>query len=238
MRSSAKTPFSGLRLAFHRLFGLRTTTLDGLTLLCDTKLVPRNVSTAIIKGSYELPERQLVRATIRNGDRVVEVGSGVGVVGLLCNKLAGAGNVLSFEANSTLASIIAANYALNNITPRIRLRAVTIDGAPISFYRNSNIISSSVFDRGLEAENVTVESEALDQVLNGERADVLVMDVEGAEIDLLTTADLSGVREIIVELHPKIVGVGPTKAMIDSIIDRGFIENGRIQDNIRLSRKP
>ncbi len=140
MRSSAKTPFSGLRLVFHRLFGLRTTSLDGLTLVCDTELVPRNVSTAIIKGSYELPERQLVRATIRQGDRVVEVGSGVGVVGLLCNKLAGAGNVLSFEANSTLASIIAANYALNNITPRIRLRAVTIDGAPISFYRNSNII--------------------------------------------------------------------------------------------------
>ena len=238
MSSKSQSSLSGLRLGWYRLCGFKTTTLDGMVVVCDPNVVPRNVSTAIIKGSYELPERQLVRATIRNGDRVIEVGSGVGVVGLLCNKLAGAGNVLSFEANSTLASIIAANYALNNITPRIRLRAVTIDGAPISFYRNSNIISSSVFDRGLEAENVTVESEALDQVLNEERADVLVMDVEGAEIELLTTADLSGVREIIVELHPKIVGLGPTKAMIDSIIDRGFIENGRIQDNIRLSRKP
>ena len=142
MRSRAKTTFSGLRLAFHRLFGLRTTSLDGMTLLCDTELVPRNVSTAIIKGSYELPERELVRSAIRKHDRVVEVGAGVGVVGILCTQLAGAGNVLSYEANAALQPIIAANYALNGITPRLLMRAMSIDGEPLVFYRNDNVVSS------------------------------------------------------------------------------------------------
>jgi FkbM family methyltransferase len=237
MTSDAKSPFRGLRLLAHRLLGRKTTQLDGLTVVCDPKVVPRNVSTAIIKGSYELPERELVRAAIRTGDRVVEVGSGVGVVGLLCNTLAGAGNVLSYEANAALEPVIAANFALNHLTPRLRLRAVTSDGAPISFYRNDNVISSSVYDRGLEAQKITVQSDALAQVLAEERADVLVMDVEGAELDLLTQADLSGLREIIVELHPHIVGEAPTQAMIEAICARGFQETGRIHKNIRLSRR-
>ncbi len=119
---------------------------------------------------------------------------------------------------------------------RLRLRAVTVDGAPISFFRNENVVSSSIYDRGLTAQKVTVESVPINQVLAEDRATVLVMDVEGAEIDLLRAADLSGLREIIVELHPHIVGEEATRAMIDDICARGFIDAGRIHKNIRLSR--
>jgi FkbM family methyltransferase len=236
MSEQSKPAFRGPRLALHRLLGRKTTTLDGLTVICDPALVPRSVSTAIIKGSYERPERELARAAIRSGDRVVEVGSGVGIVGLLCNRLAGPGNVLSFEASAALEGIIRANFALNGLEPRLRLRAVTSDGAPISFFRDDNVISSSVFDRGLNATKVFVESDPLDRVLAEERADVLVMDVEGAEIDLLTRANLISLREIIVELHPHIVGEAAVEAMIVSICAQGFRETGRIHKNIRLSR--
>ncbi|MCB6178831.1 FkbM family methyltransferase [Rhodobacter sp. Har01] len=231
-----KSPLRSLRLFWHRLAGRKTTTLDGLRLVCDPAKMHRSVATAIIKGSYEAPERVLVRAALRPGDKVVEVGTGVGVVSLLCNKLAGAGNVTSFEANAALEPVIRENFALNGMEPRLRLRAVTVDGAPISFFRNENVVSSSIYDRGLQAQKVTVESDAIDRVLKDEQATVLVMDVEGAEIDLLQAANLSGLREIIVELHPHIVGEAATRAMIDSVCARGFRDAGRIHKNIRLSR--
>lgn len=231
-----KFRFRGLRLLWHRLAGRKTTTLDGLRLVCDPAKVHRSVASAIIKGSYEAPERLLVRAALKPGDKVVEIGTGVGVVALLCTRLAGAGNVTSFEANAALEPIIRQNFALNGLTPRLRLRAVTVDGAPVNFFRNENVVSSSIYDRGLEARQVTVQSDPIDTVLAGERATVLVMDVEGAEIALLRAADLSGLREIIVELHPHIVGEDATQAMIDSICARGFVAAGRIHKNIRLSR--
>lgn len=232
----AKSPFRGLRLLAHRLLGRKTTRVDGLTISCDPAVVPRSVVTALVKGSYEAPERVLVAKAIRPGDRVVEIGTGMGVVSLLCNRLAGAGNVLSFEANAALEPAIRANFALNGMTPRLRLKAVTTDGGPISFFRNDNVISSSVYDRGLEAERVVVESEAIGRVLDEEQADVLVIDVEGAEIDLLADDRVARLREIIVETHAHIVGETETKAMIAGLVARGFVETGRIHKNVRLSR--
>lgn len=234
--SRAKSPFRGLKLGLHRLLGRTTTQLDGLTVSCDPALIPRSVVTALVKGSYEAPERELVAQAIRPGDKVVEIGTGVGVVSLLCNRLAGPGNVLSFEANAALEPAIRANFALNRMQPRLRLRAVTADGAPISFFRNDNIVSSSVYDRGLTAERVIVESDALDRVLADEAASVLVIDVEGAELALLACAGVSRLREIIVETHSHIVGEAETAAMIAGLLARGFVETGRIHKNIRLTR--
>lgn len=237
MTERQKSPFRGLKLVLFRLLRRTTVTLDGLTISCDPSLVPRSVATALIKGSYEAPERQLVADAIRPGDRVVEIGTGVGLVSLLCNRLAGPGNVLSFEANAALEPVIRANFNLNEMTPRLRLKAVTADGAPVTFFRNENIVSSSVFDRGLAAERVTVESEPINSVLEEERATVLVIDVEGAEVGLLAARGMDRLREIIVETHPHIVGDAETEAMIAGLEARGFTVTGRIHKNVRLTRK-
>lgn len=236
-RIEKKSPFRSLRLALHRLLRRKTTTLDGFLLLCDPAKVHKSVCTAIIKGSYELPERRLVETALKAGDRVLEIGTGVGVVSLLCNRIAGAGNVLSYEANDALAATIHENFALNGMVANLRLKAVTPDGKPVTFFRNANVVSSSVYDRGVQAQRITVESDPLNQILAEHRATVLVIDVEGAELDLMRTADLSGVREIIVELHPHIVGESATEAMIAGICARGFTLTDQMHKNIRLTRR-
>lgn len=232
----AASRFRGLKLGLHRLLGRKTTRLDGLTVTCDPALIPRSVVTALVKGIYEAPERRLVVDAIRPGDKVVEIGTGVGVVSLLCNRLAGPGNVLSFEANAALEPAIRANFALNGLEPRLRLKAVTVDGAPVSFYRNDNIVSSSIYDRGLQAEKVLVQSEAINRVLEAEAATVLVIDVEGAELALLACDGVQHLREIIVETHPHIVGEAETAAMVAGLVAWGFRETGRIHKNLRLTR--
>jgi hypothetical protein len=54
------------------------------------------------------------------------------------------------------------------------------------------------------------------------RADVLICDIEGGETDLLTHADLTGVRLIIVETHTWAVGAERTSAMMRKLILDGF----------------
>ena len=228
--------FRSLRYAIHRALGLKTTRIEGLLVICDPAKINPDVARAIIRGTYELAERVLARAAIRPGDKVLEIGTGVGVVGLLCTQFAGAGNVTSYEANAALAPTIAENFALNGLTPNLRLKAVTADGGPVTFFRNANVVSSSMVDRKLAADQITVDSDPINQALQDTGAAVIVMDVEGAEIDLLRAADLSGVREIIVEVHPHIMGEVPTQAMVDDLCNRGFSVKQRQHKTVWLRR--
>jgi hypothetical protein len=52
-----------------------------------------------------------------------------------------------------------------------------------------------------------------------------VLDIEGAEVDLLKACPLGGIRKIIMEVHPHIVGepaVGEMVALLDAA---GFRQN-------------
>ncbi len=231
-----KSPFRSLRLAAHRLLRRRTTRLDGLVVLCDPARLPRSVCAGVIKGDYELPERLLVRRALAPGHRVLEVGCGIGVVGLTCARIVGDGNLLSYEANVALEPIIRENFALNGREANLRMRAVTPNGEAASLYRDDNVVSSSVFDRRREAERVTVPGESLDAALAGHRAEVLVMDVEGAEVELLAASDLSGLRHIVLETHPHVVGEEATLSLLGALRARGFREEVRMRHNLWLAR--
>ncbi len=153
---------------------------------------------------------------------MLEIGSGLGFISILCSQRAGEGLVLSYEANPALQTAIEGNYRLNGLTPNLRMRAVTVEGQPISFFQNANVISSSLLDRENDARKITVESDPINGVIAVHSPDVIVMDVEGAEVDLLEAADLSGVRAIVVETHEHIVGADKIAAMITALAAKGL----------------
>lgn len=231
-----KPPFRTLRLMLHRLLGSKTAKLADVRLTTDTAQIPRSLATAIFKGTYELAERRLVTRALRPGDRVLEIGTGLGFVSLLCARIAGAQNVLSYEANPALEPIIRANHKLNDLAPALRMRAVTRNGAPVAFHQNANVVSSSLLERGLEATRIEVPSDAFDAALTEHRPDVIVMDIEGGELDVLSETALTGVRALVIELHPHIVGEEATNALLASLAERGFSETAREHKNVLLTR--
>lgn len=79
-------------------------------------------------------------------------------------------------------------------------------------------------------------SDALADVLAELRPDVVVMDVEGAEIELLADVDLAEVRAMVVELHPHIVGEDKIAALMASLEARGFEVTGDMRKNVLLTR--
>jgi FkbM family methyltransferase len=233
---SMKKPLRALKLHWHRIRNTRQVVLDGVSISTDRDSLPRFVRSALFKGTYETHEREFVRRLLRPGDRVLEIGAGIGVVSLVAAKICGGGKVLSYEANPLLEPIIRANYALNGLSPDLRMRAITLDGQPITFFRSDNIVSSSTKDRGRHAETLTVESDRLDDVVAAHRPDVIVMDVEGAEIDLLSNAGLTGVRHVVVEVHPHITGEDKIAAMLARLGSIGFRQEAEAHKTLLLSR--
>ena len=231
-------PFRNLRRHWHLMRGTGTHIHRGVTLRTGPGDLPLSVRGHIFKGGYEAVEAELVDAVLRPGDRVLEIGTGIGFVSILCAQRAGAGRVTSYEANPALEATIRANYALNGVTPDLRMKAVTVEGDPIRFYADDNILSSSLIDRNLAATGITVDSDAMAEVMAEIAPDVIVMDVEGAETGLLPAADLSGVRAMIVEVHPHIVGAEAIAAMDADLARQGLRPARTLHKTTLYARAP
>lgn len=207
---------------------------DGIMLNCGPDQSP-TVRNGIYKGGYEGPERMLLKRYLKPGASVLELGAGIGFVGMLAARIAGAGKVVSYEANPELEETIRANYALNMPLPELRMRAITTDGCPITFHQSDNVVSSSLYDRPECTRKLQVESDALDKVIDELHPDWLIIDVEGYEVDLLA-APPTGPRTLLIELHPHIVGVCRTEEMLDGLKRTGFRLVDRLQNNVVLTR--
>ena len=211
-----------IKRRLRELSNSKTVTLDGITVVAEKGALPRVVRKALLHDTYELQERKLMLRVLKPGMRVLEIGTGIGFVSLLAARAAGPENVFCYEANPTLEPLIRRNYALNGLQPTLTMRAVTVDGAPVTFFQNDNIISSSLIDRKHESRKVTVESVAFETLLEQHDPEVLVMDVEGAEVDILGASQLRNIRHIVIELHPHIVGDAKIAALEDHLQAIGF----------------
>ena len=214
--------FRSFWLHLHRLRDTKIVTLDGIRVHSSAHWAPQAVRNGLYKKTYEDAERRLLLTDLRDGDRVLEIGAGIGVVGMLAASVTGGGNVLSYEANPALEPVIKANHSLNAAVPDVRFKAITTDGAPVQFHRAPNILSSSIHQRRQTEETITVESDSLADAIAEFAPDVLVMDVEGAEIDLLDGAPLGGIRSIVLELHPHIVGEAAIEKLLAGLEADGF----------------
>lgn len=207
---------------FKRLLNVGKTRVGQVTVLSSRRDVPRGVQKALFNGKYERFERLMVEAHVNPGDRVLEIGVGIGLISLVAASRAGAENVFSYEANPAVEDLIRRNYALNGLSPQLTMKAVTADGRALTFYQDAKVLSSSIFDRKLEGGEVTVESEAIQTLIDRHSPNVLVMDVEGAELEILPAADLSGIDKIIVELHPHVIGADKVEALVADLVAQGF----------------
>ncbi len=207
----------------RRIFRPSVVSVGGVRLRAIGPGVSRQVMHGLYRETYEEPECLLLGYFLSPSDRVLEVGGGVGFISLLCARVVGAGSVLTYEANTAMEEVIRDNFALNGLVPNLRNRAITAQGGPITFFVSGNIVSSSLYRRegGVPA---TVESDALESVLGEWRPSVLVMDIEGAEIDVLCASPLAGIRAIMVELHPHITGEAAVGRLRDHLGKVGFCE--------------
>jgi FkbM family methyltransferase len=160
-------------------------------------------------GTYELAEARALRRILRAGDRVLELGGGVGFLSTIAALVPGIGRVVTVEASPKLVPMIRETHRLNGVNgvEVIEGAAVAEGGEDIDFFLRPHFWGSSL-DATLRAYSRAVKRPRVPVVpLIAElRPTVIVCDIEGGEDGLFDAADLSSVRHAVIELHPKAYG--------------------------------
>jgi FkbM family methyltransferase len=176
----------------------------------------------IYRGVHERPEILAVQALLRPDDVVLEIGAGIGVVSAVIASRLDGPNLHAFEANPALIPVIEATLARNGLTAHVQQAAIGLEDGEAEFYIADNTDSSSLVDRGLGAAT-RVRVAALGRVLRETGANFVVMDVEGAERELLAPPLPPQVRAVCVETHPHVIGDEAVSAVIASLLGQGFV---------------
>jgi FkbM family methyltransferase len=197
----------------------------GLNVPVDRTIMPIEVIRQLLVNDYELAEIKAVKALVSSADRVLEIGTGLGIVSSIAARIASEGAVLTFEANPSLETNIRALHRLNlikNVTPcQGTLRARPRQGVE-TFHLHKNFPESSLIASEESVGTVEVSARALSDVIAEFRPTVLLCDIEGGEAELLATSDLPGVRVVIVEIHPKVIPIAAIRQIFDNLMGQGF----------------
>ncbi|SNS19609.1 FkbM family methyltransferase [Tropicimonas sediminicola] len=197
--------------------------MDGVTLAVPRTAVEPRVLRGLAGGSYESHEVAMARHALRPGDRVLELGAGLGYVA--CATLSGQQGIQwrSAEANPRLIPVIEQNRALNGVSFDLEHAAYGVTDGPVQLaLSHHGFWAASLLDEG-DAGSVEVPGVDGARAIAAYAPSFLIMDIEGAEYDILARLDLAGIERLLVEFHPSLVDKATHTAILGRLISEGFV---------------
>ncbi|MEM1299793.1 MAG: FkbM family methyltransferase [Pseudomonadota bacterium] len=181
----------------------------------------------LARGTYEREEATTMTRHLVLEDRLLELGAGIGFMTCKAAQILPAEQITAVEANPALLPIIRNNFALNGCADVALLHGAVTSGpdAPDGvFYVGPNFTaaSTSKVGRGNFRE---ISVPVLDFAVLLERAapTVVVMDVEGGELELAEVALPESVRLVIMEVHRDWLGDTGIRVLFDRMHAQGFV---------------
>lgn len=198
--------------------------IEGVVLPIDRKIMSNLMVYSIAIGRYERKEARLLRSNLRNDDRVLELGAGLGFISTLAAKLSPNGSVCCVEANPYLIGQIQRTHKLNHVKVDIMNAVVSSEPAPArTFYLREQFWDSSLSkEPNNYVEQIEVSNRTFADLAAKFRPTVIVADIEGGEIELLQSELPEGVRAFLVEVHPKMIGADNVQKMLKYFTECGF----------------
>jgi FkbM family methyltransferase len=229
-----------LRYQVRKLVRPRVVTNNGLKLYLGEHAAT-SYARSIYRDTHEAEEREVVARNLDENDVVLECGAGLGLVTILCCQKVGSERVHTIEANPALEPLLRKNFELNDVKPHLQIKLVGLDGGEGEFFVDQKFVVSSRFERQGEQNRVshTIPGVSLQSLIDSIRPSFLIMDIEGAEVDLADERlDLASLKKLCIEMHPHIVGHEAVSRLIGRLIAQGFNLNLREskQDVLYFSR--
>ena len=188
--------------------------------------VPAPIVAQLVADNYERPEIEAALALVRPGDRVLELGVGLGIVSALVARCHETVRLTSFEANPALIPHIRELHAINGVKSVDLRNGILLhrpDRPSVPFHLHRYFAEGSLIPSGGTVAQVDVMTADFDEVVREVNPTVLVCDIEGGEAELLTPADLSAFRALIVEMHPRQVSARAITALVRAVLGAGFL---------------
>lgn len=204
--------------------------LAGVTIPDDPAVLSPAIVAAIRSGRFEAAEAAELPHIVRPGDRVLELGAGIGFISTLLDRLPEVRDVLSVEANPYLIPYMARLHAANGVRKVTRMNAVLGDWLTprASFYLRRDFWMSSLSPGPAPyIAEVEVPVLPMSRLLRDRQISLIVCDIEGAETSLFAGADLAEVDRIYLELHDHLTGLGAVRDLFAVLAAAGFAYDPR-----------
>lgn len=203
--------------------------VHGIRVPLSSDEVSPEIWAALQSGRYEANEARRIPQAVRPGDRVLELGAGIGVITSIIASIESV-RVWSFEADPCTA-LLAQRVIDQNCRDNVILsNGILAAGPPekVTFYRRADFWMSSKYpEQGPYEEMLEIKSIDIDYFIQSHDINVVVMDVEGAELDILPRAVLPGVERIFLELHDHLYGLAGVQAIAKAMFSKRLIYDPR-----------
>lgn len=202
----------------------------GTKLAYDAEVMSPQVVEKIERGGYERFEARRSRDLVKAGDRVIELGAGLGFLSALIVGQTDVGEYVMVEADPRLADVIRRTHELNGLpTPTsIRTCVATCDQdllakGEVEFHVGAKFCASSILGVRKRKDTVIVPVVPLVDVIEETKANVLLVDIEGAETGVFNGTPLGTVERIVMEIHPHRIGDAGVRKVFSSLDTLGFV---------------
>ena len=196
-------------------------------------IISKGMEKRLRRNRYEGGETDKSVIAVRQEDRVIELGAGIGYLSSFVCKTSKPAQYVAIEANPDLIPVIKEAHRLNEIQ-NIQVLNGILSGGPESsfdFYLRSDFWASSMEPDSRPYVRVEkVPKISASDLFKSVKPTVLLIDIEGAEAELLKDLDLSTVREIVIELHAKVYGPNGIGKILRLLSDRGFLPTPEARD--------
>ena len=200
--------------------------INGVKVPFVPNIITPKIERPMRNGRYEGGECAALREILRAGDRVLELGAGIGLISSVAAMVKGVEAVTTVEANPQLIPVIEETHRLNAISNIELISGVVVASQQkrSPFFVRSNFWSSS-----LEPDSRPYEKKKhlpcynIHRLIEEKNPTVIVCDIEGGELGLFDQANLSGVRAVILEMHPKVYGDENVEAISHVLEENGLL---------------
>ena len=181
----------------------------------------RPIIDSIRANAYEAHEAAQLDSLIQTGEVILEIGAGCGFISTYCAKNPETKAVFCVEANPSLIPVIKLTHEINKVHVTVFHEILAKTDGETDFYVHEDFWASGTAN-WLGKKVVKVKTTAFQRRLNQVRPTMLVVDIEGGEVDLFDDVDLTGIKKIMVEIHQPTIGRRGVKKLFDTLSAQNF----------------